>query len=57
MGINITEPRHTYIQSNAEPEAKPVVVVVWRGAEARRQKERLEGRAVRATFIGRPPEN
>jgi hypothetical protein len=38
MGIYITEPRQAYIRSNAAAEAKPVVAVVWRGGEARRQK-------------------
>jgi hypothetical protein len=57
MGVNITEPRQTYIQSNAEAEAKPVVAVVWRGGEAIRQKGRLEGKVVRPTFIGRPSEH
>jgi hypothetical protein len=39
IGVNIAEPRKTHIQLNAEPEAKPVFMVVWRGGEAIRQKE------------------
>jgi hypothetical protein len=46
-----------YIQSNAEAEGKPVVVVVLRGGEAIRQKEQLGGRAAGSTFIGRPSEH
>jgi hypothetical protein len=57
MGVNITEGRQTYIQSNVEQEAKPVVVVVWRGGEAIRQNGRFGGRAVRPTFIGKPSED
>jgi hypothetical protein len=34
MGVNLIERRQTYIQSNADPEMRPVVVVVWRGGEA-----------------------
>jgi hypothetical protein len=34
-------PRQTSILSNAEPEAKPVVVVAPRSGEARRQKGQL----------------
>jgi hypothetical protein len=45
------------IQSNPELEAKPVVVVVWRGGEAREQKGRWGGRAARAIFAGRPSDN
>jgi hypothetical protein len=44
MGVNITEPRQTYIQSNAEAEAKPMVAVAWSSREARRsnwEEERL----------------
>jgi hypothetical protein len=52
MGVNITEPRETYIQSNAEPEANPAVRVVWRGGEARRQKGRLGGRKVGEDLLG-----
>jgi hypothetical protein len=37
-GVNITEPRQTYIQSNVEPQTNPVVVVVWRVGEAIGQK-------------------
>jgi hypothetical protein len=52
MGVHITEPRQTYIQSNAESEAKPAVVVAWSGGEARRQKRRLEGKAVVPHVLG-----
>jgi hypothetical protein len=38
MGVNMAEPRQTYIQSSAEPELRPVVVVVWRG-----RSEKAEG--------------
>jgi hypothetical protein len=38
MRVNITEPGQTSIPSNAEPEAKPVVIVVSRGGESRKQK-------------------
>jgi hypothetical protein len=48
--------RQTYIQSNAELQAKMVVVVVWRAGEAIRQKGRLGGRPAGSTFIGRPSE-
>jgi hypothetical protein len=34
MGVNIIEGMQTYIQSNVELEANPVVVVVRRGGEA-----------------------
>jgi hypothetical protein len=56
MVVRITKPTQTYIQSNAEPKPKPVVVVVWRGRDARRQKWRLGGRVVDSIFIGRPSE-
>jgi hypothetical protein len=46
LGINVAEPKQTYIQSNVEPEAKSVVVVAWRGGEVRRQKGWLGGRTV-----------
>jgi hypothetical protein len=46
MGVNVIEPRQTYIQSNAEPDAKPVVVVVSGGGEAIRQKGPSGGRVV-----------
>jgi hypothetical protein len=39
MGVNVAEQRQTSIQSNAEPEAKPVVVVAWRGGESMKQKD------------------
>jgi hypothetical protein len=52
MRVNITEPRLTYIPSNEEPEAKPVVVVASRGGEARRQKRSLRGRKVGQDFFG-----
>jgi hypothetical protein len=54
MGVSIIKPRQKYVQSNAEPEAKPVVVGVWTGGGARRQKERLGRRAVGSTSIRRP---
>jgi hypothetical protein len=57
MRVNVTEPKQTSIPSNVEPEGKPVVVVVWRGGEAIRQKGRLGGRAVGFAFIGRPSED
>jgi hypothetical protein len=41
-------------QSNAEPEAKRVAVVVWSGGEAVRQKGRLGGRAVGPHLSGGP---
>jgi hypothetical protein len=43
MRVNTTERRQASIPSNGEEEAKPVVVVVSRGGEARRQKGRLGG--------------
>jgi hypothetical protein len=49
---NVTKPRQTSILSNVEPEAKPVVVVVSRGGEARRQKRRLGGRKVVQDLLG-----
>jgi hypothetical protein len=47
MGVNIAEPRQTYIQSSAEPELKSVVVVVWtrekrEGRRGDRKEEQLE---------------
>jgi hypothetical protein len=42
MGVNITEPGQTSIPSKVEPGVKPVVVMVSRGGEARRQKGRWE---------------
>jgi hypothetical protein len=57
MRVKIIEGMQTYIQSNAEGETNPVVVVVWRDGEAIRQKGRLKGRKVRATFIGTPAED
>jgi hypothetical protein len=57
MRVNIIEGRQTCIQSNVEPERKRVVAVVWRGGEARRHKRRLERRAVRAKYTGKPSEN
>jgi hypothetical protein len=39
--VNVTEPRQTSIPSNAEPDAKPVVVVAPRGGEAKKQKWQL----------------
>jgi hypothetical protein len=52
MRVNVTEPRQTPIPSNVELEAKPVVVVVARGGEARRQNPRLGGRKVGQHFLG-----
>jgi hypothetical protein len=52
MRLNIAEPRQALIPSNAELEAKRVVVVVSRGGEARRQKRRLGGRKVGRGLLG-----
>jgi hypothetical protein len=52
MRRNITEPRQTSIPLNVEPKAKPVVVVVSRGGEARRQKRQLGGRKAGQDFLG-----
>jgi hypothetical protein len=57
MGVNIAEPRQTHIQSNAEPERKPVVTVVWGGGEAIRQKRRLGGRTVGRDLLGEVQKN
>jgi hypothetical protein len=46
MGVHNIEPGQAHIQWNAELEAKPVFVVVWRGGEARRQSGRWKRRAV-----------
>jgi hypothetical protein len=52
MRVTIIEPRQTSIPSNVEQEAKPVVVLVSRGGEARRQKRRLGGREVGRGLLG-----
>jgi hypothetical protein len=52
MRVNVTEPRQTSIPSNVEPEAKPVVVVVSRGGEARRQRRRVGGRKAGQDLLG-----
>jgi hypothetical protein len=52
MPVNITKPRQTSIPSNIEPEAKPVVVAMSWGGEARRQKGRLRGRRVGRDLMG-----
>jgi hypothetical protein len=57
MGITIFEPRQTYIQSNAEPEEKLLIAVVWMDGEAIRKKGRLGGRVLSSTVVGRPSEN
>jgi hypothetical protein len=47
MRVNIIEPRQAPIPSNIEQKPKPVVVVVWKGGEALRQKgDREEERLV-----------
>jgi hypothetical protein len=56
MGVNITDPRQKYIQSNAALDRKPVIVVVLRDGEAIRQKGRLGRRAGGPTSLGRPSE-
>jgi hypothetical protein len=57
MGVDVVEPRQTFIQSNAEPEAKPVVALDLRDGEASGQKGRLEGKAVSFRFTGMPSED
>jgi hypothetical protein len=52
MRVNITEPRQTTIPSNVEREAKPVVAVVPRDGEARKQKGRLGGRTASRNLLG-----
>jgi hypothetical protein len=52
MGVNITERRHTSISLNVEQEAKPVVVVVSRGGEARTQKAPLGGTRIDRDSLG-----
>jgi hypothetical protein len=41
MRVSIIEGMQTGIQSNAEPERKLVIVVIWREVEATRQEGRL----------------
>jgi hypothetical protein len=38
MRVKIIEGMQTCIESNVEPETNPVVVVIWREGEGRRQK-------------------
>jgi hypothetical protein len=52
MRANVTESRQTSIPSNVEREAKPVVVVVPWGREARRQKWRLGRGTAGRDFLG-----
>jgi hypothetical protein len=52
MRVNIIEQIQTYIQSDVELEANPVIVVVWRRGEAITQTGRLGIRRARSTFIG-----